>query len=61
MFRAKILPTLGALIALVVVIGIFPRQLLDPLGASDAVKGIVVIVVAIGVAWVVERLLKPKT
>ncbi|WP_019953984.1 hypothetical protein [Yoonia vestfoldensis] len=61
MFRAKILPTLGALIALFVVIGIFPRQVLDSLGASDAVKGIVVIVVAIGVAWVVERLLKPKT
>ena len=61
MFRKHILPTAGGIIAMVLVLGAFPRHWLDQLGASDLVKGIVVVAVAIGVAGIVSKFLKPKT
>lgn len=60
MFKARIMPTVAALIAAFVMIGVFPRRLLEPLNVSDEVKGLIVIGLAIAVAWLVERLLKTK-
>lgn len=60
MFRQKILPAIGAIIAMFLVIGIFPRTWLDVFGASDSVKGIIVIAVAIGIAWLVDKFLRKK-
>jgi uncharacterized membrane protein len=60
MFRTKILPVVTALFVCALVIGFFPRRLLDQLGASDTVKGIIIIVLAVVAAALVERLLRPK-
>ena len=59
-FRTHVLPTVGAVLVLFAAIALFPRRWLDVFGASDTVKGLVVVGVALGCAWFAHEGLKPK-